>query len=75
MTKIISKIGNSQGIIFDAALLKLAHLRVGDKMNVEWRTFMVCAWSGIRGTTAGESALHRTDGCSTFPGLTPSKSI
>jgi antitoxin component of MazEF toxin-antitoxin module len=35
MIKTISKIGNSQGIIFDSALLQLAHLKVGDKVNVE----------------------------------------
>jgi antitoxin component of MazEF toxin-antitoxin module len=34
MTKTISKIGNSQGIIFDAALLDLARVKVGDKLNV-----------------------------------------
>ena len=34
MTKSISKIGNSQGIIFDAALLELAHLKVGDQINI-----------------------------------------
>jgi antitoxin component of MazEF toxin-antitoxin module len=35
MTKSISKIGNSQGVIFDAALLELAHLKVGDEVNIE----------------------------------------
>jgi antitoxin component of MazEF toxin-antitoxin module len=35
MVKTISKIGNSQGLIFDAALMELAHLRVGDQVNVE----------------------------------------
>lgn len=35
MVKTISKIGNSQGLIFDAALMELAHLRAGDQMNVE----------------------------------------
>lgn len=35
MIKTISKIGNSQGVIFDAALMELAHLRVGDQVNVE----------------------------------------
>lgn len=35
MVKTISKIGNSQGIIFDSALLQLAHLKVGDQVNVE----------------------------------------
>jgi antitoxin component of MazEF toxin-antitoxin module len=35
MIKTISKVGNSQGIIFDAALLELAHLQPGDQLNVE----------------------------------------
>ena len=35
MTKTITKVGNSQGIIFDAALMELAHLKPGDEMNVE----------------------------------------
>ncbi len=35
MIKTITKIGNSQGIIFDAALLELAHLRTGDQLNLE----------------------------------------
>lgn len=34
MTKIISKVGNSQGVIFDAALMDLARLKVGDQVNV-----------------------------------------
>ena len=34
MTTTISKIGNSQGIIFDAALMDLARLKVGDQVNV-----------------------------------------
>jgi antitoxin component of MazEF toxin-antitoxin module len=35
MIKTITKIGNSRGIIFDAALLELAHLKEGDEVNVE----------------------------------------
>ena len=35
MTKTISKVGNSQGIIFDAPLMEAAHLKVGDLVNVE----------------------------------------
>jgi len=35
MVKTISKVGNSQGIIFDSALLELAHLKAGDEVNVE----------------------------------------
>ena len=35
MVKTITKVGNSQGIIFDAALMELAHLKAGDDLNVE----------------------------------------
>ena len=35
MIKTITKIGNSQGIILDAALMELAHLQPGDELNVQ----------------------------------------
>jgi antitoxin component of MazEF toxin-antitoxin module len=35
MIKKITKVGNSQGVIFDAALMELAHLKPGDEVNVE----------------------------------------
>lgn len=35
MVKSITKVGNSQGLIFDAALLDLARLKAGDQVNVE----------------------------------------
>jgi antitoxin component of MazEF toxin-antitoxin module len=35
MVKTISKIGNSQGLMFDSALMDMAHLQVGDQVNVE----------------------------------------
>lgn len=35
MVKTITKIGNSHGIVFDAALMDLARLRAGDEVNVE----------------------------------------
>jgi antitoxin component of MazEF toxin-antitoxin module len=35
MIKTVAKIGNSQGIILDSALLQLARLKVGDEVNVE----------------------------------------
>ena len=35
MTKTITRIGNSQGVIFDSALMELAHLKMGDDVNVE----------------------------------------
>lgn len=34
MTKTISKIGNSQGIIFDAALMDLARVKIGDQVDI-----------------------------------------
>jgi antitoxin component of MazEF toxin-antitoxin module len=34
MTKTISKVGNSQGIIFDSALMDLARLKVGDQVDI-----------------------------------------
>lgn len=34
MTKTISKVGNSQGIIFDAALMDLARVKIGDQLTV-----------------------------------------
>ena len=34
MLKTITKIGNSQGIIFDTAIMDMAHLKVGDEVNV-----------------------------------------
>jgi antitoxin component of MazEF toxin-antitoxin module len=34
MVKTITKVGNSQGIIFDAALMDLARLKTGDQVNV-----------------------------------------
>ena len=35
MTKTITKVGNSHGLIFDSALMELAHLKNGDEVNVE----------------------------------------
>jgi antitoxin component of MazEF toxin-antitoxin module len=34
MIKTVTKIGNSQGVIFDAVLMDLAHLKVGDELAV-----------------------------------------
>ncbi|GAA5139087.1 hypothetical protein GCM10023213_19150 [Prosthecobacter algae] len=35
MIKTITKIGNSQGIIFDSAVTQLTRLKVGDQVNME----------------------------------------
>ena len=34
MTKTITKIGNSQGLMFDAALMALARIKVGDQVTI-----------------------------------------
>jgi antitoxin component of MazEF toxin-antitoxin module len=34
MTKTITKVGNSQGLMFDSALMDLARLKVGDQVTV-----------------------------------------
>jgi antitoxin component of MazEF toxin-antitoxin module len=34
VTKTISKIGNSQGLMFDTALMEMARLKVGDQVTV-----------------------------------------
>jgi antitoxin component of MazEF toxin-antitoxin module len=61
MIKTITKIGNSQGIIFDSALLQLARLKVGDEVNVEIHaggsiTITPTQQSLIEAATAAESA-------------------
>lgn len=35
MIKTVTKVGNSQGIIFDSAIMEMAHLKVGDSVNLE----------------------------------------
>jgi len=35
MVKSITKIGNSQGLLLDSALMELLHLKVGDQVNIE----------------------------------------
>jgi len=34
MTKTITKIGNSQGLMFDSALMDLARFKVGDQVSI-----------------------------------------
>ena len=34
MTKTITKIGNSQGLMFDTALMDLARIKVGDQVSI-----------------------------------------
>jgi antitoxin component of MazEF toxin-antitoxin module len=34
MTKTITRVGNSQGLMFDSALMDLARLKVGDQVSI-----------------------------------------
>ena len=61
MIKTITKIGNSQGLIFDSALLQLSRLKVGDEVNVEVHaggtiTIAPMAPTVIEPEVAGETA-------------------
>ena len=60
MIKSITKIGNSQGIIFDSALLQLARLKVGDEVNVE-----VHAGGTITITPVDPSVIDETEAAET----------
>jgi antitoxin component of MazEF toxin-antitoxin module len=50
MTKVISKVGNSCGIIFDAPLLELTHLKKGDQVNIEVHEGGVITLTPLHGT-------------------------
>jgi antitoxin component of MazEF toxin-antitoxin module len=56
MIKTITKIGNSQGITFDAALMDLAHLKVGDQVNVTVHASGVINLTPIRPVISPEEA-------------------
>jgi antitoxin component of MazEF toxin-antitoxin module len=62
MTKTISKVGNSQGIIFDAALMDLARLKVGDQVNVTLHEggsiVLTPVHPAIPAKTAAQAAKH-----------------
>jgi antitoxin component of MazEF toxin-antitoxin module len=54
MIKTISKVGNSNGIIFDATLMDLAHLKTGDEMDVEVHAGGTITLTPIRPTHSRE---------------------
>ena len=63
MIKKISKVGNSQGVVFDAALMELAHLKVGDQLNVEVHKGGTITLTPIRSQPSEEEikqAIERT---------------
>jgi antitoxin component of MazEF toxin-antitoxin module len=56
MTKTITKIGNSQGIVFDAAFMDLARLKVGDELAVSLHEGGAIVLLPLRRTIADEKA-------------------
>ena len=63
MIKKISKVGNSQGVVFDAALMEMAHLKVGDELNVEIHNGGTITLTPIRSQPSDEeikSAIEST---------------
>ncbi|MFN2428266.1 MAG: hypothetical protein ABR587_17660 [Candidatus Binatia bacterium] len=62
MIKTITKIGNSHGVIFDAALLELAHLKVGDEANLEVHDGGTITITPIRPRPSRETVTRLIDG-------------
>lgn len=63
MLKTISKIGNSQGLIFDAALLDMAGLKLGDQVNITVAPSGTLVVTPIRSAppmTAVQNLIHET---------------
>ncbi len=56
MTKTITKIGNSQGIVFDAAFMDLARLKVGDELSVSLHDGGAIVLLPLRRTITDEKA-------------------
>lgn len=56
MIKTITKIGNSQGLMFDAALMDLVRLKVGDKVNVEVHAGGTITLTPLNGTIESDKA-------------------
>lgn len=56
MTKTITKIGNSQGIMFDAAFMDLARLRTGDELSVSLHEGGAIVLLPLRRTISDENA-------------------
>lgn len=59
MLKRISKVGNSQGLIFDAALRDLTGLKAGDQVNVTVHDGGAIVIAPIRPAVATEDARVR----------------
>jgi len=61
MIKTITKIGNSQGLVFDAALMELARLKVGDQVNVALHEGGTITLSPVRPVVSPEEVTAAID--------------
>lgn len=62
MIKTVTKVGNSQGLIFDSALMDLAHLKVGDPVSVtvhEGGTIVLTPLRPVISATAAAATAKR----------------
>lgn len=59
MVKEIRKIGNSKGIIFDAAILDAMHVDVGDKVNVTTHAGGSVTLTPVKSRIENEQAAER----------------
>lgn len=59
MIKTLTKIGNSQGLIFDSALMELARLKPGDQVNVEVHAGGAITLTPVRPTVEADEAGKR----------------
>jgi len=60
MVKTVTKVGNSHGVIFDAALMDLAHLKMGDQVNVEVHPGGTITMTPLQSTTIGAERAAET---------------
>ena len=63
MIKTIKKVGNSQGIILDAPLMEMAHLKVGDEMHVTLHDSGSITFTPVKPEISAEdfsNAVHET---------------
>lgn len=58
MTKTITRIGNSQGIVIDAALMELARLKVGDQVTVSLHEGGAIVLTPVRSVIGPERAAE-----------------
>lgn len=59
MVKTITKVGNSQGIIFDNALMEMARLKLGDAVDVVIHDSGSITLTPVRPVISPEDAIAR----------------